>query len=146
MFAIAGPAFWASVAAVLAVFYLVMSIRRIGPTEVGLVTKRLGWRRLNEDNPIAFDKEAGYQADLLMPGLRFKAFLVFAVDKHPWVQVPAGEIGVVIAQVGLPLPIGAKSAVYRNEFANFTDLAAFVRSGGQKGVQRPVLPPGTLVP
>ena len=137
---------WESVAAVLVLFYLLMSIRRIGPTEVGLVTKRLGWRRLSEDNPIAFEREAGYQAGLLMPGLRFKAFLVYAVDKYPWVQVPAGEIGVVIAQVGQPLPIGAKSAVYRKEFANFTDLAAFVKGGGQKGVQRPVLPPGTLVP
>jgi hypothetical protein len=29
--------------------------------------------------------------------------------------MPAGEIGVVIAQVGPPLPIGAKSAVYKKE-------------------------------
>ena len=43
-----------------------------------------------------------------MPGLRFKFGLVFSVTKHPWVQVPAGQIGVVIAQVGQPLPIGAK--------------------------------------
>ena len=50
---------------------------------------------------------------MLMPGLRFKLYLVFAVTKHPWVQVPAGQIGVVIAQVGQALPIGAKSAVYK---------------------------------
>jgi uncharacterized membrane protein YqiK len=52
----------------------------------------------------------------------------------------------VIAQVGRPLPIGAKSAVYKPEFANFSALRSFVDAGGQKGVQRPVLPPGTLVP
>src|SRR5438093_11447943 len=115
MFAFASWTLWASAAVVLALFYLLMSTRRIGPTEVGLVTKRLGWRRLSEDNPIAFDKEAGYQADLLMPGLRFKAWLVYSVGKYPWVQVPAGEIGVVIAQVGQPLPIGAKSAVRSEE-------------------------------
>jgi len=62
------------------------------------------------------------------------------------VQVPAGEIGVVIAQVGNPLPIGAKSAVFKSIFANFTDLDGFIANGGQKGVQRPVLPPGTMVP
>ncbi len=146
MFAFVNWTLWLSTAAVLALFYLLMSIRRIGPTEVGLVTKRFGWRRLSEDNPIAFEKEAGYQVDLLMPGLRFKAFLVFSVDKYPWVQVPAGEIGVVIAQVGQPLPIGAKSALYKKEFANFSNLRGFIRNGGQKGVQRPVLPPGTLVP
>src|SRR5262249_41698445 len=142
----ATSAFWQNVVTAVVLLYLLLSIRRIGPTEVGLVTKRFGWRRLKDDNPIAFASEAGYQADLLMPGLRFKAFLIYAVDKYPWVQVPAGEIGVVIAQVGKPLPIGAKSAVYRKEFANFTDLRAFVNNAGQKGVQRPVFPPGTLVP
>jgi hypothetical protein len=116
------------------------------PTHVGLVTKRFAWKKLSEDSPVAFDGEAGYQADLLMPGLRWKPWLLYSVDKYPWVQVPAGEIGVVIAQVGKPLPIGAKSAVYRKEFCNFTDLRAFVTRGGQKGVQRPVFPPGTLVP
>ena len=61
-------------------------------------------------------------------------------------QVPAGEIGVVVAQVGRPLPIGAKSAVYEPEFGNFSNVRTFLDNGGQKGVQRPVLPPGTLVP
>ena len=51
------------------------SFRVIGPTEVGLVRKRLG-KKLPGDNPIAMKGEAGYQADLLMPGLRFKFFLI----------------------------------------------------------------------
>src|SRR5215212_11630973 len=122
------------------------SFHSIGAAEVGLVAKRFAVRKLTEDNPIAFRGEAGYQADMLMPGLRFKLWPVFGVRKFPWVQVPAGEIGVVIAQVGDPLPIGAKSAVYRPELANFSNLRTFVEAGGQKGVQRPVLPPGTLVP
>ena len=132
------------IALVLAVLIL-MSIYSIGPTEVGLVRKRFG-RKLPGDNPIALEGEAGYQADLLMPGLRFKFVAVYAVSKHPWVQVPAGQIGVVIAQVGKPLPIGAKSAVYQPAFASFSDLRGFVKAGGQKGVQRPVLSPGTLAP
>lgn len=118
----------------------------IGPTEVGLVTKRFSFRKLSKDDPIAFGGEAGYQADLLMPGLRWKFCLLYRVTRFPWVQVPAGEIGVVIAQVGERLPIGAKSAAYRKEFGNFSDLKGFVARGGQKGVQRPVLPPGSLVP
>jgi hypothetical protein len=122
------------------------SIRVIGPTQVGLVTKRFGFRRLSEDNPIAFRGEPGYQADLLMPGWRFKLWVIYSVGKFPWVQVPAGEIGVVIAQAGAPLPIGAKSARYQPDFGNFTDLRRFVAAGGQKGVQRPVLPPGSMLP
>ncbi len=133
------------VAAVL-LLALLPSIHRIGPTEVGLVVKRFSLRKLSEDDPVAFSGEAGYQAGMLMPGLRFKFWVVFRVEKYPWVQVPAGEIGVVIAQVGHPLPIGAKSAVYRKEFGNFSDLSAFMANGGQKGVQRPVLPPGTMAP
>jgi regulator of protease activity HflC (stomatin/prohibitin superfamily) len=122
------------------------SLHSVGATEVGLVAKRFGFRKLGQDDPVAFRGEAGYQATLLMPGLRFKLWPMFGVKKFPWVQVPAGEIGVVIAQVGAPLPIGAKSAVYRPELANFSNLHSFVELGGQKGVQRPVLPPGTLVP
>src|SRR5262252_9043189 len=127
-------------------FCILHSIRRIGSTEVGLATKRFSLKKLAKDNPIAFDGEAGYQADLLMPGLRWKPWLFYSVEKYPWIQVPAGEIGVVIAQVGNPLPIGAKSAVYKKEFGNFSDLRNFIQAGGQKGVQRPVLPPGSLVP
>ncbi len=138
--------FWLSAVIVVFVLIILPSIRVIGPTEVGLVMKRFGFKKLEQDNPIAFDGEAGFQADLLMPGLRFKLWLLYKVGKFPWVQIPAGEIGVVIAQVGAPLPIGAKSAIFKPEFGNFTDLRKFVHYGGQKGVQRPVLPPGTLAP
>lgn len=137
---------WVAVGVVIILGYIVLSTRRIGPAEVGLVLKRVSARKLKEDNAIAFQGEAGYQADLLMPGLRWKSILFYEVRKFPWVQVPAGEIGVVISQVGAPLPIGAKSAVYKNAFGNFSDLRAFVAGGGQKGVQRPVFPPGTLAP
>src|SRR3954471_8648845 len=136
------------VIAVIALVVLVVfnSITSIGATEVGLVTKRFGLGRLGEENAIAFHGEPGYQAKLLKPGLRFKLWPMYGVKKFPWVQVPAGEIGVVIAQVGTQLPVGAKSAVYKPEFGNFADLASFISGGGQKGVQRLVLPPGTLLP
>jgi uncharacterized membrane protein YqiK len=137
---------WVVLAGVaLLVFFVFMSVTLIGPTEVGLVAKRTG-RKLGQGHVIAFNGEAGYQEKLLMPGLRFRPWLVFSVKKHPWVQVPADGIGVVIAQVGQPLPAGAKSAHYREEFGNFRDVRAFVEGGGQQGVQRPVLPPGSLVP
>src|SRR5271169_3951807 len=141
-----GEYYYLFVGILLVVFYLWMSVRVVGPTEVGLVMKRFGIRKLKDDNPIAFHGEAGYQADLLMAGRRWKPWLLYEVEMYPWVQVLAGEIGVVIAQVGGPLPIGAKSAVYKKVFGNFSDLRSFVTNGGQKGVQRPVFPPGTLAP
>ncbi len=136
---------FALVLAVVALFIVVRSFWTIGPTEVGLVRKRFGGS-LKGDGAVAFHGEAGYQARLLMPGLRFKLWPLYTVTRHPMVQIPAGLVGVVIAQVGAPLPIGAKSAAYKPEFGNFQDLASFVDGGGEKGVQRPVLPPGTVAP
>src|SRR6266540_623585 len=79
-----------AIALLAALLVALRSIHRIGPTQVGLVTKRFGVRKLSEDNPIAFRGEAGYQANLLMPGARFKLWPIYTVTKFPWVQVPAG--------------------------------------------------------
>lgn len=133
-------------AAVVVVFLLLLrSFHAIGPSEVGLITKRVG-RKLAGDQVIALSGEAGYQADLLMPGLRFKLWPVYKVARYPWVQIAPDHVGLVIAQVGAPLPTGAKSAAYKPEYGNFADLRAFLANGGQRGVQRPVLPPGTTAP
>ena len=127
------------------VVFILPSIKKIGPTEVGLVTKRFG-KKLSQDNAVGFGGEAGYQAELLMPGFRFKLWLAFRVEKFPWVQVPAGQVGVVYAQIGAPLPLGAKTAEYKKEFGDFTDLDTFVTKGGRKGIQRPVLRSGATLP
>src|SRR3954447_19011690 len=133
--------------AVILVLVLVVfrSFHSIGAAEVGLVTKRIG-KNLEGDQLVALKGEAGYQADLLMPGLRFKLWPIFAVDRYPWVQVPPDHVGIVIAQVGESLPTGAKSATYKPEFGSFADIKTFLAYGGQRGVQRPVMPPGTTVP
>ncbi len=130
---------------VLVVMFFAASFTSIGPAEVGLVTKRLG-RKLEGDQLVAMKGEAGYQADLLMPGLRFKLWPIFKVQRYAWVQVPPDHIGLVIAQVGAALPTGAKSAIYKPEFGSFADIRTFLGNGGQRGVQRPVLPPGTTAP
>jgi len=135
------------VAVVIAIVVIVLlkSLHSVGPAQVGLVTKRVG-AKLADDQLVASKGEAGYQADLLMPGMRFKLWPVYDVDRFDWVQVPPDRIGLVIAQVGRPLPTGAKSAVYQPEFANFSSIRSFLDHGGQRGVQRPVLPPGTTAP
>src|SRR5262245_39426377 len=132
-------------ALVLSIVVGASSVHRIGPNEVGLVIKRWG-RVRTDDGPIAMNGEAGYQPDLLMPGIAFRFWPMNRVEKHPWVQIPTGEIGLVVAQIGGPLPIGWKSGIYKPEFGQFTDARAFLNGGGQQGVQRPVLPPGTIVP
>ena len=81
-----------------------------------------------------------------MPGLAVRVWPMNRVEKHPWVQIPTGEVGLVIAQAGAPLPMGWKSGVYKPVFGQFTDVRTFVAEGGQQGVQRPVLPPGAILP
>lgn len=130
----------------LIVFVLLPSIHKIGPTELGLVMKRFSFRRLSGDNAVALRGEAGYQAEYLTNGFRFKLWLLYRVDKFPWPQVSSGEIGLVFAQVGQTPPQGAKTGVYKQVFGSFTDLRAFIEHGGQKGMQRSVLPPGTNLP
>jgi regulator of protease activity HflC (stomatin/prohibitin superfamily) len=135
---------WIAVA--LLALVVLPSIRIIAPNQVGLVIKRLSPKKLSEGNIVAFRGEAGYQADLLMPGWRVKVWWLYRVEKHPIVQVPSGEIGLVIAQAGQPLPVGAKTGIYKDAFGDFSDLRRFVENGGQKGVQRQVLPPGSVAP
>ena len=65
------------------------SVHRIGPNEVGLVVKRWGPVRTDE-SPVAMAGEAGYQADLLMPGIAIRFWPLNRVEKHPWVQIPTG--------------------------------------------------------
>src|SRR5215467_7575806 len=107
---------WVDLVVLIAVGVSFNSTWTIGPTDVGLVRKRFSLKKLDGGNPVAFHGEAGYQAELLMPGLRFKLWPLFTVTRHPMVQIPAGQIGVVIAQVGGALPIGAKSAIFKPEF------------------------------
>ena len=84
-------------AAVLLILVILPSIRIIAANEVGLVIKRFTRKKLAEGNIVAFKGEAGYQADLLMPGWRFKVWWLYRVEKHPFAQIPSGEIGLVIA-------------------------------------------------
>lgn len=126
--------------------WFVLGIKYINPSQVGLVRQRLG-RPLTGDSPIAFGiLDAGYKGKLMGSGFGWRPFGICAVTKHPWVQIPAGGIGVVISQIGGSIPQGQKTATYKAAMGNFTDLNAFVDNGGQKGVQRPVLQPGTLLP
>src|SRR5260370_19147792 len=76
------------------------SVIVIGPAQVGLVTKRVSRRHNTTDTPVAFVGEAGYQAELLMPGVRFKLWPNYTVTRYPWVQVPAGGVSGAISQHG----------------------------------------------
>ena len=62
----------------LVAFVLYMSFWKIGPTEMGLVRKRFGFKKLDGGNIVGFKGEAGYQAELLRSGIRFRNSAVSA--------------------------------------------------------------------
>jgi len=124
---------------------VVPSCHFVGPNQVGLLNKRFG-KALTGDSPIAFHGEAGYQAKVLMPGFNFVFWLLYGFEKYPMVQVPTGQIGVVVSQIGEALAVHQRTAIHKMEFGQFTNMEAFIKGGGQKGIQRPVLPPGTTLP
>jgi uncharacterized membrane protein YqiK len=115
----------------------------IDEREVGVVIKKFGSAKLPPGQLIALNGEAGYQADTLAPGLHFGYwFFQYRVMKVAMIRIPAGEIGLVVANAGAPIlseRILAKSV----PCDNFQDARAFLVNGGEKGRQLAILTAGT---
>ena len=124
-------------------FWFLSGLRRIRPDSVGLVERVVFGKPLAQGQLIAMKGECGYQAALLQPGLPWIPRWIMGVRRMPLVQIGPDEKGLVVAQVGLPLEQGLRTAPYKEEFGNFEDVGLFLRNGGVKGKQRIVLRPGT---
>lgn len=106
----------------------------IGENESGLIIKRFG-RNLPPGRLIAVDGEAGFQAQLLPPGWHFPIWRFAAKVEHiPLVTVPAGQIGLVIANDGAGIP-SSRMLAKDVPCDRFQDGAAFLRGGGERGRQ-----------
>lgn len=114
----------------------------ISEREVGIVVKKFG-PRLPPGQHIALKGEAGYQADTLTPGWHFGLYpWHYAVKKAPVTVIPQGQIGLVVAASGAPIPperILGKVVPSKN----FQDARQFLLKGGEKGRQLGFLTAGT---
>jgi len=87
--------------------------------------------------------QKGPQAEILQPGTYRINTDLFNVESFQATVIPSGNVGLVTALDGLPLPEGeyvAKSITGHNDYQ---DVAAFLENGGQRGPQFDVLKPGT---
>ncbi len=111
--------------------------------QVGIVVKRFGGRGLSPGCLVALNREAGYQADTLAPGLHFGYWRwQYRILKVPVVVVPQGEIALVLAADGAPIPAGRiLGKVVASD--NFQDARKFLLNGGEKGRQLGLLTAGT---
>jgi len=115
----------------------------IDEREVGVVIKKFGFAKLPPGQLIALNGEAGYQADTLAPGLHFGYwFFQYRVMKAAMIRIPAGEIGLVLANAGAPI-LSERILAKTVPCDNFQDARAFLVNGGEKGRQLAILTAGT---
>lgn len=113
----------------------------IGAQESGLVIRRYG-APLRAGRIVATNREAGYQAQMLPPGWHFGLWpWKYKITKVPLVEVPPGEIALVVAKDGAAIP--AERVLARaTDCDNFQDAARFLSQGGEKGRQLGILTTG----
>ncbi len=109
--------------------------------EVGIVIRKFG-KSLPPGRLIALNNEAGYQADTLAPGWHFGYWLPqYRIIKAPVTVVPPGEIALVVAADGAPIP--AERILGKVvECDNFQGARKFLSNGGEKGRQLGILTAG----
>jgi uncharacterized membrane protein YqiK len=121
-----------------------MGVVIINARQVGIVIKKFSsGPRLPPGRLIALGGEAGFQADTLAPGIHlWKWPWQYSVAKVPVMVVPQGEIGLLVAADGVPIPperILGKVV----DCDNFQDARKFLVKGGEKGRQTGILTAGT---
>jgi len=132
----------AGVLVVGALIVLRLGLRVIGENEAGLLVRRYGIP-LAQGRLIALEGEAGYQATLLPPGMHFPVWRWhYKVVRVPLTIVRTGEIALVVAKDGAPIPSGRiLGRVVKCD--DFQDAAAFLRNGGERGRQLAILTSGS---
>ncbi len=113
----------------------------IGEGQAGLLIKRFG-PPLPPGRIVALNHEAGYQARMLPPGWHFGYWVwQYKVIRVPLVIVPPGEIALVVANDGAPIP-PERILGRQVDCDDFQDAEAFIRRGGEKGRQLGLLTAG----
>jgi len=134
------------VAGFLSILFLaspVLGLVVIRESEVGVVAKRFARRSLLPGRLIALDGEAGLQADVLSPGWHLGYWpWMYRVSRVSVVVVPQGEIALVVANDGSPIPPG-RILGRMIDCDHFQDARRFLAGGGEKGRQLGILTTGT---
>lgn len=128
-------------ACIVLILYLT-GLRLIKANQVGVLTKNMFGKKMPEGQIIARKGETGIQAKILMPGLYWRAPIIWSCAKEPVQTIEITSIGLVEAIDGEPLP---KGRVLGDEVESnqFQDAEMFLANHGKKGPQVGILRPGT---
>jgi regulator of protease activity HflC (stomatin/prohibitin superfamily) len=87
--------------------------------------------------------QKGPQTEILPPGVYRIHTNLFKITNAAAVMIAKGQVGMVTAQDGAPIPMGRLLAQSVAGHSNYENGEAFLKNGGQKGPQIDVLLPGT---
>jgi regulator of protease activity HflC (stomatin/prohibitin superfamily) len=114
----------------------------IGGRQVGIVERKLFGERLPSDRVVALPGQIGIQARILGPGLHLFFPFLFIVRIDNLVTIGEDQVGIVESIDGRPLDPGEIFGRVVIGHTHFQDAEAFLKNGGQKGIQTETLPPG----
>jgi hypothetical protein len=132
---------------VLFVAFTLASFRYVGEDSIGVVSKNFGFKSLPPGKIIATEGEKGPQAAILPPGWHEWYWpFIYDIEKYPITEIAAGQVGLLTAADGQPLPPDTTYAAAWPAGAT-KDMAEnaeyFLTAGkGYKGPQTSVLSPG----
>ncbi|MEO0044622.1 MAG: hypothetical protein RL329_4071 [Bacteroidota bacterium] len=115
--------------------------------KTGLVTKKFvlfgDKKELPSGRIIATEGEAGFQAQVLAPGIYFwKWIWQYEITLQPLTVIPSGQIGLIVAKDGIELPSG-RILARRVDCDSYQDAVAFLTHSGQKGRQASYITAGS---
>jgi uncharacterized membrane protein YqiK len=114
---------------------------------IGIVTKNFvlfgAHKALPDGAVVALNGEAGVQADTLPPGIHFWLWpWQYQIEIVKFINVPQGHLGVIISRDGKAIS-GGRVLGKTVECDSFQNARAFLTSGGERGPQLAIIPPGT---
>ncbi|MCI4320495.1 MAG: hypothetical protein L3K23_10290 [Thermoplasmata archaeon] len=128
--------------------FLLAGFFLIGDNQVGILTRRALGRPMPQGQVIARRGQVGVQADTLVPGLYWRMPFIWRIEKMEVINIPDGQIGIVEAIDGQPLPKG-RVVGDEVECNQFQDARMFLDGDGSptarrghKGPQGAILRPG----
>jgi uncharacterized membrane protein YqiK len=117
-------------------------LRYIPNNRLGIVEKLWSTRGSVTSGFIALAGEAGFQPEVLRGGWHVMFPFQYRVHVVPLVTIPQGKIGYMFARDGGVLS-PTQALASNAEARDLTDVAGFLRAGGQRGPQRQILREGT---
>lgn len=118
------------------------SVVYIPNDKIGIVEKKWSGRGSVQAGFIALHGEAGFQPGVLRGGFHVFPPFQYRVHRQNLVTVQQGTLAYVFARDGLPMAPSQNLGCNKSA-DDFTDVAAFLERGGQKGMQRKILREGT---